>query len=115
MEGQNIFLNRAFTFGKGGQRVFIGVGESATRGEFNAALAADSSQTIVEQKRFSGKPVVYEAHFVKKAPFYLCRVNFFESKSGFLILVDHVFSDSLACKSTYDTLEDQLETYIDVR
>jgi hypothetical protein len=115
MEGQNIFLNRAFTYGKGNQRVFIGVGEMATRGEFNAAIAADSSLTLFEQKRFAGKRIGYEAHFVKRDPFYLCRVNFIESKSGFFILIDHVFSDSTACKATYDTLEDQLETYIDVK
>ncbi len=115
MEGQNIFLNRAFTYGKGNQRVFIGVGEMATRGEFNAALATDSSSTIIEQKRFAGKRIGYEAHFVNRDPFYLCRVNFIESKSGFFILVDHVFSDSVACKATYDSLEDQLETYIDVK
>lgn len=114
-EGQNIFLNRAFTYGKGNQRVFIGVGEMATRGEFNAALASDSSSTIFEQKRFAGKRVGYEAHFVKHDPYYLCRVNFMESKSGFFILVDHVFSDSTACKATYDAIDSQLETYIETK
>jgi hypothetical protein len=115
MESQNIFLNRAFTYGKGNQRVFIGVGEMATRGEFNAALASDSSSTIIEQKRFAGKRIGYEAHFVKHEPYYLCRVNFIESKSGFFILVDHVFSDSTACKATYDSIDTQFETYIETK
>lgn len=115
MDEQNIFLNRAMTYGQGGCRVFIGAGETSHRGAFNQAMAEDERYLVFEQKRFTGKKVEFEAHFVEREPFFLCRVNFDEPKSGLFLTVDHVFSDSVKCKNYYDAIEQQFESYIRVK
>lgn len=115
MDEQNIFLNRALTYGKGSHRIFIGAGEMTSRGDFNRAQAENENYEPLEQKRFTGKKVSFEAHFTKRDPYFLCRVNFDEPKSGIFLLVDHVFSDSTTCRNYYDQIEEVFEDYISVK
>jgi hypothetical protein len=112
LENQMIFLNRAITHTANGFRVFIGAGETTSRGDFNRALAVDSSSVIFEQKRFVVQKTSYEAHFTRRANHYLCRVNFDEAKSGLFLVVDHVFSDSTRCAAYYANIEQELARYI---
>lgn len=112
LEQQAIFLNRALTHSNAGFRVFIGAGESTSRGDFNRALAEDSTVTVLDQKRFVMKQVSYEVHFTQRSEQFLCRVNFDESKSGLFLVIDHVFSDSSRCAAYYADIETELERYI---
>lgn len=112
LDEQQIFLNRAITNSTEGFRVFIGAGEVTSRGDFNRALAEDSTSTIFEQKRFATKQTSYESHFTRRANHYLCRVNFDEAKSGLFLVVDHVFSDSSLCAAYFANVETKLEQYI---
>lgn len=112
LDNQMIFLNRAITHTTDGFRVFIGAGETTSRGDFNRALNADSTAIVFEQKRFVAKQTSYEAHFTRKANHYLCRLNFDEAKSGLFLVVDHVFSDSTRCAAYYKNIEAELVRYI---
>lgn len=115
MDEQNIFLNRTLTYGAGSHRIFIGAGELTSRGDFNRAQAEMPQYEVIEQKRFTGKKVSYEAHRVFKDPYYLVRVNYDEPKSGLFMLVDHVFSDEALSKAYYDSIETTLEDYLLVK
>lgn len=115
MDDQNIFLNRTLTYGAGSHRVFIGAGEITSRGDFNRAQAEMTAYEVIEQKRFAGKKVGYEAHRVYREPYHLVRVNYDEPKSGLFMLVDHVFTDEQLCKDYYDAIESTIENYLLVK
>ncbi len=115
MDDQNIFLNRTLTYGAGSHRVFIGAGEITSRGDFNRAQAEMEQYEVIEQKRFAGKKVGYEAHRVVRAPYFIVRVNYDEPKSGLFMLVDHVFTDEAICKAYYDNIESTIENYLLVK
>lgn len=115
MEEQNIFLNRTLTYGAGSHRVFIGAGEITSRGDFNRAQAEMEQYEVLEQKRFAGKKVAYEAHLVYRNPYFLVRVNYDEPKSGLFMLIDHVFTDESICEAYFDTIETAIENYLLVK
>jgi hypothetical protein len=116
MENQSIFLNRSFTYPEGRYDVHIGVGESMSRSTFNAVQEADTAYQVFETKAFPGKQIGYQAQFVERDGYWLCRVNCDEPKSGLFILIDYVFVDESSAREFFTALSaDAIESHIRIR